>query len=873
MTTTARAGQKAKPAKHDLTHGPVAAAFNASVWPLFIAAIGKATGGIPPWAPLVAGAALAAVLVATGIHRRPRRLSRVSLIYRASVVMTVAVWLWAQLATFRDVGFTTGQTTALLVFWPATVILALVAVAARRMLPLFRLLLPGVPFLLAAALTLIKVTAVATWLAGALAVTDEVHGWDTFKWLLFAVITLAIAGAPLAVLGVTFANQERSADEELAEAEERDAPKTAAGEARVFLKMICKLAGEFTDIRPADPSLPGRRVPNLRITDVRFWENGAGETYIIDLTRNEKGTTRTRLRTYTEDITTKLNLPHGCGVEILPARDVDGEPMGAGFAAIDISRINVLKLRIPYPDLQPRSILNQLPLGRTRSNKEIGPYLRESSAYLWGQKGSGKTGTIYDVIAGAMQCTDCLVWVIDLNRGNAARPFLRAWHEGRVERPCIDWVATTIVEVMEMAEVGLAIALDRKSFYADLKFEANSNLMPIGTGGPGQAPPEILIVIDEGATVLGLGGGKMTDEGRAARESLNQIMDLARDAAVNIVFSGLRATADVADTAFMHGTAVRIGMRVTDDAELAYGFGDWKLSGKQIPYPGSGYIRCGHDDGDTGDDIQVFKAYYLDPKRMDSVGEQVTQWRPYLDERSLRTAGVIYAHRWRRSARLLWDNPPPRVYSYGSRPTIDGEVVEQQTPAAPRPGSSIDKLKAGGTSRPVGDSFEDMMAQAKADDEARKSLGDKSAATTPPGGGDAEPEAYQPPTGPAQPDTASDQVFNDKFEDLTKNMTVLDGEPERAWNRSGKITPDEEIAAAPADSRVILERLVKVAGPLRAKELHAMLRAGGDWGPAVPISAQALHKLLKEPGGAAPASWLVPRSTGEPYNHRDNVSR
>ena len=46
------------------------------------------------------------------------------------------------------------------------------------------------------------------------------------------------------------------------------------------------------------------------------------------------------------------------------------------------------------------------------------------------------------------------------------------------------------------------IALDRKSFYADLKFDANSNLMPIGNGGPGEAPPEILIVIDEGATVL-----------------------------------------------------------------------------------------------------------------------------------------------------------------------------------------------------------------------------------------------------------------------------------------------------------------------------------------------------------------------------------
>lgn len=889
MTTTAKTSPKAKPAKHDLTHGPVAAAFNASVWALFLAALGKATGIVPPWFPLVAATALAAGLVVAGMHRRPRPLSRVSLIYRAAVVMAAGGWLWVQLATFRDVGLSAGQIAALVLAWPATVMLTLIAAVARRMPPLFRLLMPTVPFLIAAVVTIMRIRAVAAWLTGALADVDRFgHGFGTFSWLGSAVLTLAIFVAPLGVLGMTFANRERSADEELAAADRRDAANTPSGQALVFLKMITKLTNEYTDVRPTDPYQPGRRVRNLAVTDVQFWDNGAGERYIIDLTRNERGTTRTRLRAFTDEIATKMNLPHGCGVEILPARDREGEPLGAGFAAVDISRVNVLKIQIPYPELQPRTILNALPLGRTRANKELGPFLRESSAYLWGQKGSGKTGTIYDIIAGAMQCTDCLVWVIDLNRGNAARPFLRAWHQGRVARPCIDWVATTIEEVVEMATVGLQIALDRKSFYADLKFEANTNLMPIGNGGPGQAPPEVLIVIDEGATVLGLGGGnQMTDEGRAARESLNQIMDLARDAAINIVFSGLRATSDVADTAFMRGTSVRIGMRVTDDAELAHGFGDWKLSGKQIPYPGSGYIRCGHDDGDGGDDIQVFKAYYLDPKRMDGIGEQVTPWRPYLDERSLRTAGITYANRWRRTARLLWDDPPPEVANYGSRPeqahgrVIDGEVVPPTKPAgtATAVANPLNDLKAAGLSRPTGGSFDDLMAQAKAQENARKAREHGGAAPTDggvAGGAATQPQAYEPPTGPGAADIpaagipTSDEGFKDRFEELANNMTVLPAEPIRPWSRSGRITTDEELAAAPTDSRAILERLVKVAGPLRTQQIHGMLIAGGDWGPAVKISMQALHKLLKEPGGSAPAAWLAPRSVGEPYDHRDN---
>src|SRR6185369_5844604 len=133
--------------------------------------------------------------------------------------------------------------------------------------------------------TLMHRAEVTSWLHGALVVTDKFGGGlAAFNWLGFAVLSLAIVTAPIAVLGVTFANRERSADDELAAIERRNFARTADGQGRVFLKLICKMTSEYTEWRPQDPSQPGRRIPNLKVTETRFWENGAGETYIIDLT-------------------------------------------------------------------------------------------------------------------------------------------------------------------------------------------------------------------------------------------------------------------------------------------------------------------------------------------------------------------------------------------------------------------------------------------------------------------------------------------------------------------------------------------------------------------------------------------------------------
>jgi hypothetical protein len=870
MTTTKP--DTSKP-HNDLKHGPVSAPVNAALVSLFLATIGKFTG-VPPWLALAAGGATALCLAWAGRHREPRPLSRASINYRVIAMLTAGGWIWWQLADFPTVALSSGQVLALAVTWPLAVFLTYVCIWARALPVIVRLAVPVVVSIFPIVLTVVLRDQVFAWLGSALTVTDRlpVHQLDAvMPWLGYAALSLAIIAAPMAVLGATFANRERSADEQLASIEEASLPRSIAAQGVSMTKMLCNFTREFTEWRPQNPYEPGRKVPNLRCTDVQFWENGAGETYIIDLTKNQNGTTMVRLRSYTDEIATKLNLPKGCGVEIQPALDEDGEEIGRGFAAVEICRKNVLRDALMYPPIRQRSITEPLPLGQTRQGKEIGPLLREDSAFVCGQKGSGKTITIADLIAGGIQCTDALVWVIDLNGGAAAAPFLEAWYRGEVDRPCIDWVATTIEEVQIMAEVGQAIAVDRKVFYRRLKTLFQVTLMPVGTGGPGEPPPEILIIIDEGAEVLGIGGNASTEEGRAAREALNAIMRLARDAAVNIVFSGLRATADVADTAFKAGTAVRIGMRVSDSAELGHLFGDYKLSSRETPYKGSGYIRCSNEDPE----IRVFKAYFPDMQRQYEIGRDTTPWRPYLDERGIEIGGKAYAMRWRRTAHEIWPDPREEMISYGSGPLTD---AEREAVAAGRDISGgkvtvIDRPKTGSTLPPIAASFEDMIQQARALD---RPSGEPPADPPVGGGGGQPPAGGAGQSDPDEPDgeEAAQEYYDRQFAEFTAAAQVWSSDPRageadvRDWPEP-PLSPETEIARVNVDSRAVLERLLKLKGPLKWKELHAKLVAGGDWGPPVPISEVAMGKLLKKPNSKEPVDWLLPRVARDPYDHRD----
>jgi hypothetical protein len=879
MTTTAPRRQAEE--HNEFKHGPGWAAVNASLVTLCATTVGKFVG-LPPWLALVVAATTAAAIIVAGRNRRPRALARGSLVFRSTAMSLCGLWMWWQLATFTDPGLSTAQLVMLLAGWPVTIALTLVAVAAPRMPGLIRIALPGLVGLFTTVLTLVLLSDVTAWLHDALLVTDRL-AWGSgqldvnMTWLATSVLSIVVIACPLAILGRVYINRERNADDELADRERAAVPARAGHQARTMLKLICDTTGEYKDLTNYNERGAVRvKVPALAIDDVTFWDNGAGETYVVNLV-DVKNTTVEVLRNHTNLWATKLNLPAGCGIEVLGGDSEPDREYGRGVALVKVNRKNVLKAIIPYPTLKPRTIMNMFPIGVTRDGTPIGPLMRESSVFMVGQKGSGKTVTLQDLVAGLLQCTDVLVWGVDLNGGAAFAPFLRAWSEGKTSRPCIDWVATTTSEVKAMAQVALDIAVDRKIYYRDLKYKHDTNLMPVGNGEPGQPPPQIVILLDEGAEVMGLGGSS-NPEHAEAKEALEGIMKLARDAAVNIVFCGLRATQDVASGAFKTGTEVRIGMRVSETAELAYLFNNnYGLNPAEIPYKGTGFICTGHDQKE----IQVFKAYYLGPKEMYQIGYETTPWQPYMDDRGLKVAGRRYATRWQRTACYLFSDSPrlEQMSGYGGGVLTAEKGADEENPTGVTPSSGI---RTRFFTPPTPGDFSDLMKAAEAS-RAQMGLGPLPDADE----GDAPVPAPAPrrepvPAVPDDDDLDDDDLDDDEIQakmDLQFNELVrriqeqqAGGPPVDPADPSNRVpvTPEAEEDANPR-SREILEKLVRARGPLGWKQMNALLNQGGDWGPPVRMSEQGMRGLLRKKGSKEPADWLVPRGQRDPYQHRDNI--
>lgn len=111
--------------------------------------------------------------------------------------------------------------------------------------------------------------------------------------------------------------------------------------------------------------------------------------------------------------------------------------------------------------------------------------MRQRSALYVGRRGSGKTNLMNVQLANQVRMTDNLAWVIDLNGGGLALPWLHAWEAaGRPGRPPIDWVADTPAKALAMAEAALRIAKARKPGYKKREIAANDDKLPVGPDVP-----------------------------------------------------------------------------------------------------------------------------------------------------------------------------------------------------------------------------------------------------------------------------------------------------------------------------------------------------------------------------------------------------
>jgi len=409
---------------------------------------------------------------------------------------------------------------------------------------------------------------------------------------------------------------ERKAEEERAEQEAAARRATLDGKRQ-------KIADEWEDriVRVCAGTA-------TQIVGVEGWESGGGLT--LDGECGPGGATWKTLKAFEDALASDAKLPEGCGVEVKAGAN-------RGAFLIDIATVNRLIGEDMYPDdYSPLALDGPVPLGLFRDGAEAAPNLRQLTTTMSGQKGSGKTNLANVFLANCCRMTDNLVWVIDLNGGGLALPWLHAWHKaGRPGRPPVDWVADTPAKALAMAEAALRIAKARKPGYKHLEIEADDDKLPVSPKVPG-----ILIAGDEIAEIFSP-RARRDETLRKVGDTLIQVVELARAVAVNVLATALRVTQDVlSEPQLIVQSGLKIAMS-SDEREMAYFFG-WedRASPEDAPYPGTGFIKVAKQPA------RPFKAYRMLPSRIAGVVAATSHLHPELDELSRRVAGAAYEQRW-----------------------------------------------------------------------------------------------------------------------------------------------------------------------------------------------------------------------------------
>ena len=381
----------------------------------------------------------------------------------------------------------------------------------------------------------------------------------------------------------------------------------------------------------------------LRIVNVEQWPTGGG--YTLDAELPTGGATWRSVAQFSDGLAADAKLPEGCGVDVGPGAH-------RGAVIIDVSTLNRLVQDVPYPDdYSPLTVNGPAAFGVRRDGSVNGPVMRQQSALIVGQRGSGKTNLMNVMLANQCRMVDSLTWVIDLNGGGLALKWLRAWHAaGRPGRPPVDWVADTPDRALEVARALVRVAKARKTGYQDREIAADDDKLPIDAD-----VPEIRVFNDEGAELFSTKARMGNETLKEVAAALVQVLEIARAAGVNETTSGLRGTQDViSDAQILKQSTLRVGMKVADAAELNYFFGWDNTAGPEdAPYPGCALVR----EGDT--QTTPVKVYRIRPSQIRDIVVATAGRRPELDALSRRAAGEAYERRWDGMEHLFGTAPAP----------------------------------------------------------------------------------------------------------------------------------------------------------------------------------------------------------------------
>lgn len=331
------------------------------------------------------------------------------------------------------------------------------------------------------------------------------------------------------------------------------------------------------------------------------------------------------------------------------------------------------------PELRARTANEEFIIGRQEDGHWLKISVRETHILIVGIMGSGKSNLLNVLIAQLASCNDTLIWMIDMKKGRAGKPWFQAWEDGKAEAPAIDWLATTRAEA-EMMITALRTAVDARS--------------ASGIGGnkiiPSPSRPQIIFFCDETADLFGDATAptrsELGDEPKSNTWFVKQgtwLTQHARSEAVTTGWATQRGTNGMSGSGDMKANIeLSIALRPKKYADLQYVIPDApSLAGRQLQIlaetPGVGMVGKGpkvsqvtkflhhdHIEGQCGADENNPHCAPDCPVYQSAV--EAGPVRPRLDLLTAQALGTDYSQRWVRAARDGVLKVPQRALAGGS---------------------------------------------------------------------------------------------------------------------------------------------------------------------------------------------------------------
>ncbi|MEV3873620.1 hypothetical protein [Streptomyces sp. NPDC049906] len=425
------------------------------------------------------------------------------------------------------------------------------------------------------------------------------------------------------------------------------------------------------------------RVENVSIPGIEHWPSGMGYTVEVELP--EGGTTRRAIADRADALASDLDLPDGCGLQVLPG-------VSRRRVLIEVATQSYQGRELPFPVDEigeTTTVNNPAPIALLSDGGRSELDMRQASTIVTGATGTGKTNWLHTLIARLNQTNDTLVWVIDLNGGSLGLPWLHAWHQAQtsgdpvaaaaVPVPGVDWLASTPAEATLMLEAAVRIAKARKVTYQQHMRAEDDDKLPVSPD-----VPEIVIVVDEGAEV------SATREARAVMAGICEVIRIARAMAIRAVVSVLRVTQDVLPDPMVRKMASnRVCTGATEDAELGHVFG-WRALSAENSFSGPGSMLVGTE----GKQPKTAQQWRITPSGIETVSTTTARRRPALDAPSASAAGPDYTNRWTPDrCGHLWPHTSTIAAGPGPAPTAGPSEPRWKATAGwdePRPTPTVD---------------------------------------------------------------------------------------------------------------------------------------------------------------------------------------